>query len=315
VTVTTSAFAPFDASYFQRTPYLTIDEYQSAPTSMDTSNLIPGGNPAAQLVSLGETIGRASSWIDQFCMGAWGTLCATSNIENARVWGTNYGTLPIHTKYWPILQVDTFSYSPVGANGFGLPSSINMAGASITPAGSIWIEPQQFIVQPSGLTGFGLNTAVGICAGQQYYCTYTYTNGWPVTTLSASVSAGSASIAPASVLGMYPGTMLTFYDEPYNEPIQIASTYEPNTSPVPLTTGTLFNHASGVMVTNLPPAVKQAAILATTAFIKQRGSGALVVSDMGATTHQQTGFSQNSGSDWAQAKILLQPFRQMFVGT
>jgi hypothetical protein len=75
-----------------------------------------------------------------------------------------------------------------------------------------------------------------------------------------------------------------------------------------------YAHQSGVMVTNLPPAIKQAAILATTAFIKQRGSGALVVADMGAVTKQQTGFSQNAGSDWDEAKKLLNPYRQTFIG-
>ena len=154
-----------------------------------------------------------------------------------------------------------------------------------------------------------------INAGIQYYCTWSYSNGYPTTTLSASVAASGASITPVSVTGIYPGTTLTLYDMPYDEQVQVASTYVPGGAVLPLTTGVQYDHASGVMVTNLPPAIKQAAILATTAFIKQRGSGAMVVADLGAAIKQSSGFSQDSGSDWAEAKCLLNPFRQMFVGT
>src|SRR5665213_2979273 len=110
MTIGVSSFAPFDASYPQRTPYLTAAEYENAPTSMDISNLIPGGSAQSNLNSLIETINRASSWVDQFTCGAWGSLCATQNQENARVWGNRMGQIIVHPKYWPILSVDTFSY-------------------------------------------------------------------------------------------------------------------------------------------------------------------------------------------------------------
>ena len=58
----------------------------------------------------------------------------------------------------------------------------------------------------------------------------------------------------------------------------------------------------------------QAALWATVAFIKQRGSGAMVVQDLGAATHQSSGISQNNGSDWDEAKELLMPFRMNYVG-
>ena len=58
----------------------------------------------------------ASSWVDQFTCGAWGSLCATQNHENARIWGNRYGQLNIHPKYWPILSVDHLAIrrSPLG---------------------------------------------------------------------------------------------------------------------------------------------------------------------------------------------------------
>ena len=308
-----SQFAAYDVSYAMRTPYLDTNEFQNSPQALDLFNLLPGGNPAVQLQALQETIGRASSWMDQYCCGMFGTLCATQNTETARIWmGRDY-TLKIHPKYQPVLSVDAFSFSPVGTP-FGL-------AASVVPAGNVWIEPQEFVVNPfasGNFSGNGLNTlGYGYGGGgtqQEYYCTWVYTNGWPNTTLAASVAAGATSIQPLDVTGIYPGTMLTLYDLPYDEPIQVSSTYVPGSSVVPFAIPLSYNHGTTATVTNLPPAVKQAAVWATCAMIKQRGSGALIMEDMGATTHVETGDPQNSGSDWWRAEELLLPFKQNWVG-
>lgn len=304
----TTSYAYFDTSYGARTPYISTQEYQNAPTAMDTSNLIAGGNPAAQLTALQETIGRASSWIDQFTCGAWGTLCATVEAENARVWGSYRGTLTVRPKYWPVIEVRSFAYSTLAA---GL---ISNNAASVDPASSIVIYPQEFEVAQTGTVGLGLSGNGGIVPRTEFTCQWQYVCGWPNTTLAASVAAGAASISPSVVTGIYPGTMMTLYDLPYDEPIMVAPWYVPGGAVVPLTNPLQFDHFAAATVTNLPPAIKQAAILATTAFIKQRGSGALIAADIGEVTRTQTGFSQNSGSDWNQAKKLLHPFKQQYVG-
>ena len=312
----TSAFAVYDTSYATRTPYISAAEYNNAPTAMDVNNLI-AGTAQANATALVETINRASSWVDQYVAGAWGSLCATQNAENARVWGNRYGQLVIHPKYWPILSVDAFSYGPMGA---GIPS----AAASITPAGSVWIEPQQFVVSPGGsstawtsggLTGnWSWGGGAGGISTCEYFVNFLYTNGYVNTSLSASVAAGATSIQPLNLTGIYPGTMLTLYDLPNDESIQVASTYVPGTATVPFANPLSYAHSTTATISNLPPAVKQATILATTAMIKQRGSGAMIVQDMGAVTHESMGPSQNSGSDWDQAKMLLSPFRMNYVG-
>ena len=303
----TSAFAPFNTSYVNRVPYITSNEYNAAPNGMDTSNLVAGG-AAANTTALTETIARASSWVDQYVMGAWGTLAATVEVENARVWGSYRNTLIIKPKYWPLLEVSAFSYSALAG---GLASS---NAASITPAGNITVYPQQFEVAPAGVVGLGLNAPGGIRRGYEYDCQWQYTNGYPVSTLAASVAAGATSFVPVSAMGMYPGTVLSIYDEPYNEQVQVSSTDTSDVAPVLITSGFQYAHASGVMVTNLPPAIKQAAILLTTALIKQRGSGALQVADMGAITHESTGFPQNEGEDVGLVMELLHPFKQMYLG-
>jgi hypothetical protein len=312
-----SAYAPYDISYTKRTPYITVTEYQNAPTSMDISNLIAGGDWNVQMMALQETIARASSWIDQYTCGAWGTLAATQQVENGRVWGNRYGQLVVHPKYWPILSIDAFSYGLISSPswGFGgdMAGGVGSTAASITPAGNVWIEPQQFIVQPVGAVQWNVNAAQGIGTGQ-YECQWTYTSGWPVTELAAPATAGDTSITLVDVTGIVPGTRLSIYDMPNDEPIMVSQAYTPGTLSVALGAPLVHSHAISSMVTNIPPAVKQAAILATTAFIKQRGSGAMVVQDIGEVTRTQTGPSQNSGSDWNQAQLLLEPFKQTFVG-
>ena len=312
----TSAYSTFDTSYATRTPYISATEYTNAPTAIDVGNLLAGTSLAGQQSALTETIGRASSWVDQYTCGAWGSLCATQNPETARVWGNRYGQLVVHPKYWPILSVDAFSYSPM-SGGFA------SAGSSVTPSDSVWIEPMEFVVNPGGASNpwvsggqtgnWGWGGGGGI-ATQEYFCQWTYTNGYVNTYLAASVAAGATSIQPSDLTGILPGTMLTLYDLPYDEAIQVAASYVPGTAVVPFANPLQYAHQTTATISNLPPAVKQAAILATTAFIKLRGSGALVVEDMGAVTHTEGTDVQGSGGDLGEAASLLAPFKMQYVG-
>lgn len=302
----TSAYAAYNPTIGNYQPYLTVTEYNNAPTAIDTSNLIAGGVASVQTAALAEVIGRISSWIDGYVMGsAYGTLNATSNIENGRIWGSNMNTLIVHPRYWPILEVQSFQYSTLGQPG---------NSASISPANNIWIEPQEFIVTPGGTVGLGLNAPPGISTGIQYYCQWQYVNGFPNTTLSASVASGSASVSVVNPMGIYPNSLLTLFDMPYDEDVTVASTYTPGGNVIPLTSSLSYEHGVGSTLTNLPKAVKQAAISATTAFVKMRGSGALMVADMGAVTKEDVGFAQGGDLDLAEAEYLLDPLRQLFMG-
>lgn len=308
----TSAYAPYVQTIGNFAPYLTFNEYNNAPTAIDTGNLLPGGSAAAQVMALQEVIYRASSWIDGYVTGnAYGTLNATSNVENARVWGSGGNRLIIHPLYWPILEVQSFQFSTLPGNSAG--------AVSVTPAGNIWIEPQQFIVSPGGLIGLGLTGlgvwgGIGLAQGYQYYCQWQYVNGFPNTTLTASVSSGATSVTVASGLGIYPNSQLTLFDLPYDEQVQVSSSYTPDTTTLTFSSPLQYSHPVGAVLTNLPKAVKQAAILLTSALIKQRGSGALMVEDMGMVTKVDDGLPQGADADIALAAELLLPFRQQATG-
>ena len=299
-----SAYAPFNTNYglTLTKPYLTVAEYMAAPTAIDVSNLLPGA-ASVQTTALSETIARASSLIDGECLGAWGTLNATVDTENARLWGRNDGSFVVHPKYWPILEVRTFSYGPaVGSS------------ASVDPSSSCWIEPAQFVVQPSGVVGLGLSSLAGIVPRIQYYAEWTYVNGFVNTTLSASVAASVSSITPLDTTGIYPGSSLTLFDAPDDEQITVASTYVPGATSVPLVSPLTYSHGAGATVSNLPKSVKQAAISLTTALIKVRGSGALVADDLGEVKELAHGNPLGAIDDIELCLWCLRGLRQMFVG-
>lgn len=298
-----SAYAPFNTSYGQTASYLTTAEYLSAPTAIDTSNLSTGG-AASQTTSLYEVIGRASSLIDGECMGAWGTLNATVNVENGRIWGNRRGQLVVNPKYWPILEVDAFSYGWSPSNS-----------SSVSPASSVQVYPRQFVVSPgAGTIGLGFNSLGGGIAQCEYSCVWSYVNGWPNTALAASVTAGATSIMPLNVTGIYPGTNLTVFDAPTDEQITVASTYVPGAAVVPLVSPLLYPHLATVTITNLPKAAKQAAISLTTFLIKNRGSGALVVNDMGAVQKIASGNAQGSMDDYQNAMMAIRHLKSMWAG-
>ena len=304
-----SAYAPFNVSIGNFQSYITVAEYLNAPTSIDTFNLLPQGSALSQEGALQEVIARASSWIDSFCTGnAYGTLCATVNVENARVWGSYRNSLIVHPLYFPILEVQSFSYST-------LQSGISSGNAaSIMPSGNITVYPQQFEVSIQGAIGIGLNAPFGVARGYEYVCQWQYINGWPNTTLSASVAAGATSITVESGLGIYPGAPYTLFDLPYDENVITSTSYTPDSNTIEFSSPLQYTHAAGAVITNLPKSVKQACILLTGALIKQRGSGALIVQDMGLNTKIDNGFPQGENADVQLAKSLLQPLRQMYIG-
>ena len=299
-----SAYAPYNTNYglTLTKPYLTTTEYLNAPTAIDTSNLLPAGSQLSQTPALAEVIGRASSLIDGECLGAWGTLNATVDVENARIWGNNLGQFIVHPKYWPIVEVQAFSYG-----------NTPFTQASVTPSGNIWIEPTQFTVSPGGVVGLGLNSLANIAPRYQYYCQWTYVNGFVNTTLSASVAAGATSVSLADLTAVYPGSPFTLFDAPSDEQITVASTYTPGVNPVPLSGPLAYEHPVGAVVTGLPKAVKQAAISLTTCLIKVRGSGALIADDMGEIRHA-AGNAQGAVDDLDLAMYAIRALRQMYVG-
>jgi hypothetical protein len=292
--------AGYTSSYSARTPYLTLAEYQNAPTAIDTSNLIEGGTQAQQNAALTEIIGRASSWIDTFCCGAQGSLCATLDSEVGRVVADKWGRWIVKPRYWPVLEVRSFA---VGSD----PSTVT--AVTLTPQNT-WIEEQGFQVGGA----YGLTTSAGPLEfgrtgypGQTCFAAWQYVNGWANTTLAASAAQSATSIELVSTVGVYPGSSFQIYDAPNDETVTVAATYVEGDATVPLAAPLASAHSAGISVSALPPAIKQAAILLTSALIKARGDTAIVLDEMKEPS-EAVAQGQMADEDKAIAAELLAPF-------
>lgn len=304
-----SVIAPFVYETFSHEPYCTVQEVLNSPTaaSVDFTNLIPDTSLGAQNAAIEQLIIRASQMADNFVYGALGTLCATVNTENGRYKSNRLGQFVIQPYYWPILELQSFS-AGVGP-GSGM-TSVPLSSNNVS------IERYQFIITPQ----YGLSTTVQFSGlsglgqwgyGTEQFCEWTYVNGFAnAFTTSASVK-GATSINVTSATGIYPGSVLTIWDGTKDENVQIASTYVPGSTTLPLTSGLNFSHTANTNVSALPATVKQAVIHFVVAMVKERGSGALVINELGEPV-AATGREVTHEWDLTQGYDLLDEFRQVW---
>lgn len=284
------------------TPYLTVAEYKQAPTAIDYNNLVVGStDQAVQDAELANNIARASSWIDTYCKQVIG---ATVENEQQRSRMRPDGTIAIHPRYAPVSVLLSFSYG----------AAPNQIQAYLDPSQG-WIEDQQIILPYAANTGavssagplqFGLPASPSV----RLYCKYQYVAGYPNALLASNAASAATSIVLNDVTGLMPGTILNIYDGQSTERITVASNYTYGNTTVLLASPLSYAHTAGVSVSALPPAVKEAAILATTAFLKVRGDYSLT---MGVTNQVGTVGLNRAQLDYdlALAKELLEPFRRI----
>lgn len=284
------------------TPYLTIAEYKQAPTAIDYNNLVvDSSDPDAQDAELANAIARASSWIDTTCNQVIG---ATVETEQQRVRLRSDGMIAVHPRYNPIVAVTAMSYGTTPNDLIQYPD----------PSQG-WVEEQEFILpytaanisySSQGPLQFGIPSV----PRQQVYVKYSYINGYANTLLASDVLAGDDSITVKDPTGITAGARMTIYDGMWTENITVDDSYEFGSATVPLASPLDHDHVSDVSVSALPPAIKEAAILATTAFLKVRGDYSLTMQ----VTNQVGVVGLNRASldyDLALAKELLRPFRRI----
>jgi hypothetical protein len=282
------------------TPYLTLTEYKNAPTAIDVDNLVVGGNAAAQDAELANVIARASSWIDTYCNQILG---ATVEQEQQRNRMRNDGSIRFHPRYSPVIALTSLSY---GVD----PNSLT----TVPDCSVCWIEDQTvifpYVTLLAGVTSQGpLSYSFPANPGGEMYLRYTYINGY-VNSLIASATAAATSLTVNNATGIVAGQMLKIYDGANSENVTVASTYTFGSTTVPLTSALAYSHSAGVSISSLPPAIKEAAILATTAFLKVRGDNSLVMT-VGSRASNAVDGSQNIGQDLAIAESLLKPYRRI----
>jgi hypothetical protein len=284
--------------YYQDDEYLTLAEYKNAPTAIDYNNLVVGGTQAQQDAELQTVLGRASSWINTHLNQS---LIARSVTEQKRTRMTPQGNLIIRPEINPIIAFSSLSY---GAT----PTNLTVVN-DLTP---LWFESDK-VIYPIAQTSLSYSSqgplAFGFppSTGSQIYVNYNYTAGY-VNTLGTG-SAGSSSVTVANPVGILPGQIINFYDGQNSERLQVSSTYTYGANPVTLASPMAYSHTNAAF-SGMPAAVKEAAILVVTDFLKVRGDNSLT---MAVTTRASSGPSVQSliGSDLALAQELLRPFRKV----
>jgi hypothetical protein len=283
------------------TPYITPAEYKAAPTAIDYDNLVADStNAAVQDAELKNAIARGSSWMDTFCNQSLGANTVT---EQQRSRLRPEGFIAIHPRYSPVVALTELYYGITPNDLVQYPD----------PSQG-WIEDEQFIV-PYTAANISYSSQGPLQFGMPaiprapIFCKYTYINGYASTTLSANASASATSITVANPVGITAGLLMTIYNGANTETITVDSTYTFGSTTIPLSAPLVYAQTSGVGVSALPPAVKEAAILATTAMIKVRGDYSLTmqVSNMAG----QATVNADGTGDLNLAKELLMPYRRI----
>lgn len=268
---------------------LTVQEFQNAPTALDLTTLVPGGDANAQTAELTNVIARASQWIYNYCQQI---LVATTDTETQTARITRDGRLYVRTRNNPILQLLSANWRVYATDAWN-PIDLNQVILS-SRADAFYVD---------GYWGWYL--ALGSRLPQVQY---TYVNGYPNPLLAANATAGATTISVTTAVGISTNTLLTIYDGEFTEQITVAAV---SGSVLTLTAGLLNNHNAGVAVSAVPADVKQAAILVATHFIKQRGFGTMSLNTAQAETMRETDRLSLS-QELQQAKQILQSYKQVF---
>ena len=280
-------------------PYVTVAEYKQAPTAIDVNDLVGGGSAALNDQELANVIRRASGWIDSHCNQV---LASTVDTDSMRGRIDRRGFITIHPRFFPITQVVSLSYG-------ALPNLMASVDTSL-----IWIENQQIVFQVTGLSSAFLGPiqfSGNYSTTREQFYTLTYDNGYPNTTLTASVTASASTLPVADLTGFAAGMTFEVYDGSATELLTVSSTFTPSSGSgsLPLATPTTSAHTALSGASALPPAVKQACISLTSSILKARGNAALVMQGLTPSTIQPQ--NPSAATDIEMAWDLLKPYRRV----
>ena len=248
-------------------PYITVAEYLNAPTSIDSSNLVVGGNSAAQAAELYNVIIRASSFISEYLNQ---DLNAATNTETQRTRFTPEGFIALHPNNNPVISLSAFSYGSTPNNM-----------TSLSDCSTVWFEDQQIIIPVSQLsTSYSSQGPLSFGGAgsnrNQIFTSYTYVSGF-VNNLISVATAGQTSLTVQDASGIVVGMRLRITDGANSESVTVGSTYTYGSTTVPLASALSYSHANTITLGNMPTTIKQACILVTTAFLKMRGDSSMTM--------------------------------------
>lgn len=285
--------------------YVTPQEFKTAPTSIDLSQLDATsiGNQAAQDASLTNILKTATAWVNRITNVI--TFEASTFTEAQELHAAKDGRVTVHPRNFPIISVQSVQYKIFPSDPF---TSVDMT--NVIPY-ERWFTIYNlntyfygsFTNWPIYYTPYQLQKI----ADYPMQINYTYTAGYMNTQLSVATTAGATTITVKDATGAVTGTKFTIYDGANTEDCIVQSV---NGNVITLSSPLLNNHAVNTVVSAIPSAVKQATILIASYLIKERGSLSIMMNE---TVAPGTSMGYNKSSLLEDAKQLLVPFRRPVI--
>jgi hypothetical protein len=299
----------------------------NAPTGISWAIIpFPKATSAQQLAEQTNICWRATSMVDGYC-----NQVLRATVDNEQLSGPgNYrvniqqatGNARVILRRWPVTQILAVQVSanavfprqwttvPTGMYDIehpilGLYS--NTAPTSSADGGQSILVAPRFINWSRGREGYRLLNS--------------YVNGWPHSSLTASVSSGATVISVDDVTG-FTGASAFIYDGANTESVTITSITSTAPLQLPNNVGTAqtgpgtltlaspltFIHPAGVIVSTLPAAVMQATILAATTQALDAGITSVSIQNIpGSQTVGGHGVAELHTS----YELLLEPYRRV----
>lgn len=259
--------------------YITCEEYRAAPTALNTNNLVPGSPQTDQDNELAGLIARASRWIDNTArQPLYATQTANQN-EQARC--DSQGFVVLKARQDRVKSVDAFAWGP---NFLQL--------SALTPpisATQYFVEENRTLmslvasgVQWTGSLGFLATPANGTVT-----VSWSYTAGWVTTRLAAAAASGATSVTVELATGIQPGLVARTVAGDAQANVQVASTYTAGSTTVPLMSPLAAAQPAGAWFGEVPDDIKEACILATTHYIKQRKGAGFTIGSKSSNTQAE----------------------------
>lgn len=294
---------PYVTTYATQNPYITVAEFLNAPTGTDVTQLVPAGGTLTNSQALANLIRRASGWADSLCKQK---LAATVDTKAGKFRVSFDGLVRVPLPFFPVLAIASIS---VGWS----PSTMAALDTTLLP--DVWPDADNILTIPvrgTAAARYYNNAYSGL--PDDMYVNVQYVNGWADTQLTAAAAAGATSLTVGTALGVNPGQTLYLYSGTTGEPVTVAASFTPTTTPgtttIPLTGPTANAYAAGDTLTGMPQELKQAVIFLTSVLIKTRGAESIVMQSMHGQPMQTEKMEGGAGDDWEAAVDLLDAFKR-----
>lgn len=293
----TALFVPAaTVSHAAITPYISLEEYEHAPTAVDVSTLTTPGYQTDQNIELANVIRRATAWANSLCHQI---LAATLDVQTATdVYVRRDATVRLPCDFWPVRELDSFSAGPRRSAMTALTTSTS-ATADIDLIGrKVLVVPVAGLAYQASGNGFSYHGPIG--AGSRICCQWGYWNGWFHTTLGSTIAANVSTIPLTTTLPQSAaGTALTIVDGASTEIVTVDSTFTGGTS-LPLAAPTVNAHTfaaypASTTITELPDDARQAVISLTSALIKTKGAESYVMASIAGQAPSTTALIASGG--------------------